>query len=66
MNECCMFEREREHERDCLSVSLELWAEPMHNANYIRNRRPEAGIDPWELLSREVPDLAHLRVFGAR
>jgi hypothetical protein len=50
------------------AADLELWAEAMHNANYIRNRCPAAGIDrtPWELFSGQVPDLAHLRVFGAR
>ena len=49
-------------------AELELWAEAKQNANYVRNRCPAAGIDktPWELFCGKVPDLAHLRVFGAR
>jgi transposase InsO family protein len=47
---------------------FDMWAEAMHNANYVRNRCVVSGRDktPWELYMGQVPDLAHLRVFGSR
>jgi transposase InsO family protein len=46
----------------------ELWAEAAVTANYIIVRSPVSGKDktPWELFSKQQPDVNHMRVFGAR
>jgi hypothetical protein len=43
-------------------VDLDLWAEAMLTANYIRNRSPASGVDrtPWEMFHGEVPDVSGL------
>ena len=45
-----------------------LWAEAVVTANYIRNRSPVSTRDktPWELFFGKKPDVAGMRVFGAR
>ena len=45
-----------------------LWADAVVTANYVRNRSPVTGRDktPFELFTGTKPDVAHLRVFGAR
>eukprot|EP00951_Prasinocladus_malaysianus_P026715 scaffold237829_cov15-Prasinocladus_malaysianus.AAC.1 len=46
----------------------DLWAEAMVTANYLRNRSPTSSSDnktPWELFSGDIPDVSHLRIFGA-
>ena len=43
------------------------WAEALATATYLLNRRPSSVIHnsvPYELLYRQPPDYAHLRVFG--
>ena len=49
-------------------LSLDLWAEAIVTANYIRNRSPTHSRDktPWELMFGEQPDLSHMRVFGSK
>ena len=49
-------------------VPLDLWAEAMFTANYIRNRSPASGVTrtPWEMFYGVFPDVSHLRVFGAK
>ena len=45
-----------------------LWAEAVVTAGYIRNRSPVSTRDktPWELFFGKKPDVAGMRVFGAR
>jgi hypothetical protein len=49
-------------------ADLELWAEAIHNANYVRNMCPTARVDksPWEVYYDRTPDMSHLRVFGCK
>jgi hypothetical protein len=51
-----------------LSHSVELWAEAVVTANYIRNRSPFAkeSKTPWELFVGSKPDVSCMRVFGAK
>lgn len=48
-------------------LHVKLWGEAVSCANYLRNRSPVAGKakTPWELFFGTVPDLSHLRTFGA-
>ena len=48
------------------SLSLNLWAEAMNTASYLRNLAPVAGLPktPWELFYGVQPDVSHLRTFG--
>lgn len=49
-------------------LSKDLWAEAVVTANYIRNRSPVSDLakTPWELYFGYVPDVSHLRIFGAK
>ena len=49
-------------------LEFDLWADAVITASYIRNRSPAAGRDktPYELFLGKVPDVSHMRVFGAR
>jgi hypothetical protein len=49
-------------------ADLELWAEAIHNANYVRNMCPASRVDktPWEVYYDRTPDMSHLRVFGCK
>ena len=49
-------------------LAKKLWAEAVVTANYIRNRSPVSTRDktPWELFFGKKPDVAGMRVFGAR
>ena len=48
------------------SLTLNLWAEAMNTASYLRNLAPVAGLPktPWELFYGVQPDVSHLRTFG--
>jgi hypothetical protein len=43
------------------------WPEAIRHANYLRNRSPATGLDitPIQAATGEVPDLAHIRVWGS-
>lgn len=43
------------------------WPEAIRHANYLRNRSPVTGLDttPIQAATGEVPDLAHIRVWGS-
>eukprot|EP00955_Chlamydomonas_euryale_P027385 288811-Chlamydomonas_euryale.AAC.1 len=46
----------------------DLKTEEMVTANYLRNCSPTSSSDnktPWELFSGDIPDVSHLRIFGA-
>lgn len=49
-------------------LSLNMWGEAVHTANYVRNLSPVEGkpLTPWEALIGRKPDVSHLRVFGSR
>jgi hypothetical protein len=49
-------------------MPMELWAEAVTTANYIRNRSPTSARakTPWELFYGVQPDVSAFRVFGAR
>ncbi|RWS02083.1 gag-pol polyprotein-like protein [Dinothrombium tinctorium] len=49
-------------------LPLELWAEMCHTAVYLRNRVPIQRINgrtPFELWSRKLPEVSHLRIIGS-
>jgi len=50
------------------NLPLNLWAEALQTANYVRNRSPykQKQKTPYELLTGKQPKVGHLRVFGSR